>query len=176
MGIVTRILAMGTFVVFGYMKGFQPVAGYNYGAKNYERLDEATKVSLKWSTWFCGMAALIMIVFANPIVSAFSKDDAAVIEIGSRALRANGMMFVFFGFQMVYGTLFLALGKAREEGILSISRQGIFFIPTILILPQVIGLSGVVYGQAVADLFSVILTVLLALKLKKKLLGLKSAA
>lgn len=174
MGIVTRIFAMGTYVVFGYTKGFQPVAGYNYGAKNYERLNEATRVSLKWSTWFCGIAALIIIVFANPIISAFSKDDAAVIDIGSRALRANGIMFIFFGFQMVYVSLFLALGKAREGGILSMSRQGIFFMPVILILPRVIGLIGIVYAQATADLLTVILTAVLALKLKKELTALKS--
>lgn len=83
----------------------------------------------------------------------------------------DGRMFVFFGFQMVYGTLFLALGKAKEGGILSISRQGIFFIPVILILPHVIGLNGVIYSQAIADLLTVILTAVLAVKLKKELKG-----
>lgn len=72
---------------------------------------------------------------------------------------------------MVYGTLFLALGKAKEGGILSISRQGIFFIPVILILPHVIGLNGVIYSQAIADLLTVILTAVLAVKLKKELKG-----
>lgn len=171
MGIVTRILALGTFVVFGYMKGFQPVAGYNYGAKNYGRLNEATRVSLQWATWFCGIMALIMIMFPGTIVSLFSKNDAMVINIGGRALRAGGIMFVFFGFQMVYGTLFLALGKAKEGGILSISRQGIFFIPIILILPHVIGLNGVIYSQAIADLLTVVLTAVFAVKLKKELIS-----
>ena len=171
MGIVIRISALGTFVVFGYMKGFQPVAGYNYGAKNYDRLNEATRVSLKWATWFCGVMALVMIMFPGAIVSLFSKNDAMVIDVGSRALRANGIMFVSFGFQMVYGTLFLALGKAKEGGILSISRQGIFFIPAILILPHIVGLNGVVYSQAIADLLTVILTAVLAVKLKKELIG-----
>ena len=80
-------------------------------------------------------------------------------------------MFVFFGFQMVYGTLFLALGKAKEGGILSISRQGIFFIPIILILPHVIGLNGVIYSQAIADLLTVVLTAVFAVKLKKELIS-----
>ena len=174
MGIVTRIFALGTFVVFGYMKGFQPVAGYNYGAKNYDRLSEAIRVSLIWATWFCGIMALIMIVFPGAIVSLFSKNDAMVIDIGSRALRANGIIFIFFGFQMMYGSLFLALGKAKEGGILSMSRQGIFFIPVIFILPSLIGLNGVIYAQPIADLLTVILTAILAIKLHKELNTLKS--
>lgn len=173
MGIVTRILAVGTFVVFGYMKGFQPVAGYNYGAKNYDRLDEAIRVSLKWSTCFCCVAALLMLILPGAIVSLFSKNDAMVIDIGSKALRANGVIFMFFGFQMVYGSLFLALGKAKEGGVLSMSRQGIFFIPAILILPKLIGLNGVIFAQPIADLLSVILTAALAIIFHKKLRYLK---
>jgi putative MATE family efflux protein len=174
MGIVTRILGLGTFVIFGYMKGFQPVAGYNYGAKNYDRLNEATRVSLKWTTWFCGIMGLIMIVFPGTIVSFFSKNDAMVIDIGGRASRASGIMFIFFGFQMVYGSLFLALGKAKEGGILSISRQGIFFIPVILALPKLLGLNGVIYAQPVADLLTIILTAVFAIKLHKELNTLKN--
>jgi len=174
MGIVTRVLAMGTYVVFGYTKGFQPVAGYNYGAKNYDRLTEATLTSLKWTTWFCGIVALILIIFPSQIVSLFSKNDALVTEIGSRALRANGIVFFLFGFQIVFGTLFLALGKAREGGILSISRQGIFFIPVIFILPHLIGLNGVIYAQPIADLLSIILTAIFAVKLKKEINILRS--
>jgi putative efflux protein, MATE family len=173
MGIVTRILAVGTFVVFGYMKGFQPVAGYNFGAKNYDRLNEAIRVSLIWATCFCGLAALLMLVFPGTIVSLFSKNDAAVIDIGSQALRANGLIFIFFGFQMVYGSLFLALGKAKEGSILSMSRQGIFFIPAILILPSLLGLNGIIYAQPIADLLTVILTAILAVILHKKLRNLK---
>ncbi len=173
MGIVTRVFVLVSYVIFGYSKGFQPVAGYNYGAKNYDRLDEAAKISVKWTTWFCIIASLILIVFASPIVSLFSK-DTIVIDISSRALRANGIMFIFFGFQMVYASLLLAMGKAKEGAILSMSRQGIFFIPAILILPHVIGLNGVIYSQAIADLLTVILTVILALRLKKELKILKS--
>ncbi len=122
-GVVARIMTMGTYVVFGYMKGFQPVAGYNYGAKNYERLQEATKVSLRWTTIFCGVVALFMIVVPEQILSLFGRNDAALIDIGGRALRASGVVFTFFGFQMVYMALFLALGYGREGGLLSISSR-----------------------------------------------------
>lgn len=70
-GVVTRIMAIGTYVVFGFMKGFQPVAGYNYGAKKYSRLNEAIKVSLKWPTVFCAVVALLLIIIPEPIISLF---------------------------------------------------------------------------------------------------------
>ena len=75
-GVVTRLITLGTYVVFGYMKGFQPVVGYNYGAKNYDRVREATKVSLIWATVFCAIMALLMIVIPKQIVSLFSENDS----------------------------------------------------------------------------------------------------
>lgn len=175
MGIVTRILAMGTYIVFGYMKGFQPVAGFNYGAKRYDRLKEAVRVSLKWATTFCMITAVVLLVFAPYIVSAFSQGDSTVIEIGSAALRANSILFVFFGFSSVYMSLFLALGKGKEGSILSMSRQGLFFIPTILIMPLLLGLNGVIYAQPLADLFTVILTLILSVRLNKSMKYLETA-
>ena len=168
-GVVARVLTMGTYVVFGYMKGFQPVAGYNYGAKRYDRLKEATRVSLIWSTAFCAVAALVMIVIPEQIVSLFSVGDVAMIELGGKALRANGIVFVFFGFQMVYIALFLALGKGLPGGLLSVSRQGVFFFPAILFLPRMLGLQGVIWAQPAADALTVLLTVILARRLHKEM-------
>ncbi|AGY75433.2 MATE family efflux transporter [Clostridium autoethanogenum DSM 10061] len=168
-GVVTRIMALGSYVVFGFMKGYQPVAGYNYGAKNYDRLNEATKVSLKWATIFCTVIALILIMVPDQIVSLFSKNDAVLINIGGRALRANGIIFILFGFEQVYMCLFLALGMGKEGGILSISRQGMFFIPAILVMPQFLGIEGVIWAQPAADLLTVILTALFMLGVNKKL-------
>ncbi|HBK68379.1 MAG TPA: MATE family efflux transporter, partial [Firmicutes bacterium] len=172
-GVVTRIMTLGTYVVFGYMKGFQPVAGYNYGAKNYDRLNEATKVSLKWATIFCATVALLIIIIPKQIISLFSENDRALIDIGVRALRANGIIFPLYGFQMVYMALFLAMGRGKEGGLLSISRQGLFFIPAILIMPHLFGLEGVIWAQPSADLLSVVLTAVLALGLNKKIKAFK---
>jgi putative MATE family efflux protein len=168
MGIVTRVFAIITYVVFGYSKGFQPLAGFNYGAKKIDRLKEAVSVSLKWTTWFCGISALLIIVFSNSIVSLFSN-DRAVIVIGSKALIANSIIFISFGFQTIYISLFLALGKAKEGGILSMGRQGIFFIPVIFILPSIMGIYGVIYAQLIADLLTTLLTIILAVSLTKKI-------
>lgn len=169
MGVVTRIFAIGSYAVFGYVKGLQPVAGYNFGAMRYDRLREAIRVSLKWSTWFCGILSLSFVIFSVPIVSLFSKNDPLLVNIGSRALRANGILFALFGFQMVYATVFLALGRARQGGVLSISRQGIFFIPAILVLPRLMGLSGVIYAQPAADLMTILLSAVFAIGLHREL-------
>ena len=171
MGIVTRVFAIVTYVVFGYSKGFQPLAGFNYGAKKIDRLKEAVSVSLIWTTWFCGISALLIIVFSNAIVALFSN-DSAVIAIGSRALIANSILFISFGFQTIYISLFLALGKAKEGGVLSMGRQGIFFIPVMFVLPSIIGIDGVIYTQVIADILTTLLTAILAVSLKKEINGL----
>ncbi|NMM64318.1 MATE family efflux transporter [Clostridium sp. P21] len=168
MGIVTRVFAIATYIVFGYSKGLQPIAGYNYGAKNFNRLKEIMKVSIIQTTVFCIIAAILMSVGSNEIMSIFSSDNS-VKATGSMVLRVNSIAFITFGIQMVYATFFLAFGKGREGGILSICRQGIMFIPVILILPNIIGFNGVIYSQAIADLLTTILTVILAVGLVKKI-------
>lgn len=168
MGVVMRIITVGQGIVFGFIRGFQPIAGFNYGAKLYDRVREALRTVLKWSTWFCGIFAALMIILAPQIISAFSA-DTSVIDIGSKALRVNAISFLFFGFQTAYTVLFLAIGKARQGSILSISRQGIFFIPLILILPHFFGINGVILPQPIADILSVILTAVLAIHINKHL-------
>lgn len=168
MGVVIRVLTIGTYVVFGFMRGFQPVAGFNYGAKLYDRLNEAVRTILKWSTWFCSISAILLIVFAPQLMSAFSTDET-VIEIGINALRANAILFVFYGFQIVYAVLFLAIGKAKQGSIMSIGRQGLFFIPLIFILPRFLGINGVILTQPIADVLSVLLCAVLAVKSNKDL-------
>lgn len=168
MGIITRVFAVATYVVFGYSKGLQPIAGYNYGAKNFNRLKEIMKVSTIQATAFCIIAAILMFIGSNQIMSIFTS-DSLVKSTGSMALKINGMAFLTFGIQMVFATFFLAFGKAREGGILSICRQGIMFIPTILILPSLIGFYGVIYSQAIADVLTTVLTIILAIGLVKKL-------
>lgn len=168
MGIVTRVFAIATYIVFGYSKGLQPIVGYNYGAKNFNRLKEIMKVSIIQTTVFCIIATILMIICSNQIISIFSN-DYLVKTTGSMALRVNGIAFLPFGIQMVFATFFLSLGKGKEGGILSICRQGIMFIPVILILPSLIGFNGVIYSQAIADVLTTVLTVILAIGLVKKL-------
>lgn len=164
MGIVLRIVTLGTNVVFGYMKGFQPMAGFNYGANNILRLRAAIKSCLQWTTGFCILFTIVIFAFASPIVSLFSK-DGQVLAIAVPALRANTVMFFTFGLQFTYSTLYLAMGKALVGGILNICRQGILFIPVILVLPGLWGMNGVMWSQAVADLLTTFVTIYFAVKI-----------
>ena len=169
MGVVTRLISMGSLSVFGFIKGFQPIAGYSYGAKKFDRLREAIKTSILWSTVFCVIFGLVLALFPAAIVSRFTKGDTEMIRIGAASLRANGISIMLFGFYTVYSSLFLALGKGREGFILGACRQGICFIPVILLLPIVWGLNGIMYAQPIADMLSAAITVFMAIPLHKKL-------
>lgn len=160
---------MGSLVVFGFIKGFQPIAGYNYGAKKFERLYEAIKTTIIWSTIFCVIYGAVVSIFSHSIISQFTKDDLELIEVGEKALIAGGISFFLFGFYTVYSSLFLALGKGKEGFILGSCRQGLCFVPVILIGTTAFGLNGIIYSQAIADVLSVIITVLMAIQLHKEL-------
>lgn len=168
MGAVTRIMSVGTYVVFGFLKGFQPFAGYNYGAGQYKRLKKSIWLCIVWSTAFCMAAAIFLILFATPIVSLFGT-DAAMVSLASRALKLNALLFITFGFQMVYATLYLAIGKSLIGSVLSLSRQGIFFFPLILLLPRLFGLSGLICVQPAADLFTAAITAAFSVKIGREL-------
>lgn len=164
MGAVTRIMTVVTYVVFGFLKGFQPFAGYNYGAKKFDRLQKSIKLCMAWSTVFGVIAAIILVVFANPIVSLFGT-DTEMIDLAGKALRLNAILFITFGFQMVYATLYLAIGKSLVGSVLSLSRQGIFFFPLVFILPRLFGLTGVIWVQPMADFFTTMITTIFAIKI-----------
>jgi putative MATE family efflux protein len=161
MGAVTRIIAMGSLMVFGFIKGFQPVAGYSFGAGNYQRLHDATRISLKWATLFCTVYGSTAALFAKPLITTFTTGDTEMIAAGTTALRANGLSFIFFGISAVYSSLFLAIGKGKTGFILGACRQGICFVPLILLLPQLAGKYGIFYAQPAADLLTVLVTFLI---------------
>ena len=169
MGAVTRITSMGTLVVFGFLKGFQPIAGFSYGAKNFARLREAIKTSILWSTCFCVVVGLLMIIFPEQIISQFANGNVKMLSAGQKSLMANGLSFFLFGFYTVYSSLFLALGKGTAGFVLGACRQGICFVPVILFLPIVWGMNGILYAQPIADVLSAIITIFMAIHLHKEL-------
>lgn len=169
MGVVTRLISMGSLSVFGFIKGFQPIAGYSYGAKKINRLREAIRTTILWSTIFCVIFGLVLVLFPVAIVSQFTKGDTDMIRIGAASLTANGITIMLFGFYTVYSSLFLALGKGREGFLLGVCRQGICFIPVILLLPSVWGLNGILYAQPISDVLSGVITVCMAIPLHRKL-------
>jgi putative MATE family efflux protein len=167
-GITMRVLMLGMMVLFGYGQAFQPVAGYNYGAKKFSRVFEALKFSILVTTVFATFFAIIGMVIPGSIVSIFSNDPE-VIDVGSRALRAVSIFFPSFGFVITFTVLFQALGKGFAAGLLSMSKQGLFLIPAIIVLPRLFELNGVIYAQTIADFFTLFVASILAMMIVKKL-------
>ena len=157
-----------TYVVFGFLKGFQPFAGYNYGAKQFERLKKSIRLCMTWSTVFCVVAAMVLVICSTPIVSLFGT-DTEMVTLASKALKLNAVLFITFGLQMVYASLYLAIGKSLIGSVLSLGRQGIFFFPLIFLLPRIFGLSGVIWVQPMADFFTTIVTIFFAIKINRSL-------
>ena len=159
MGIMLRVTAVGLYIVFGFTKGLLPVIGINYGAGNMQRVKEAVRITNKWGSVFCTAFALILIGTYPFIVKLFSHNASAFLkDTAAKALIYNGIVFIFFAYQSVYCAAFSAMGKAKEGGLLNLSRQGLFFIPFIFILPKFFGLTGVLFVQPAADICTVLLT------------------
>ncbi|WP_269477333.1 MATE family efflux transporter [Hominibacterium faecale] len=169
MGVVTRLVSIGSLTVFGFIKGFQPIAGYSYGARKFDRLHKSIRTSILWSTIFCVVLGLVLILFSTSILTQFTTGNVEMVAVGAKALRANGITFMLFGFYTVYSSLFLALGKGKEGFILGACRQGLCFIPVVLILPLFWGINGILYAQPIADVLSAVIAVFMAVHLHRRL-------
>ncbi|GKX28368.1 MATE family efflux transporter [Vallitalea longa] len=167
-GIVSKIFMMGFYALLGYTQGFLPVAGYNYGAKKYQRVLDAIKVSNKVSTIYCVIVFAVFTIFARPIVMIF-RPEPVVADIAIKGLRIWAISMPVLGYSMVINMLFQAIGKAKEAALLSISRQGIMLIPLLLILPKLFDLNGVLSAQPIADVMTFILTMILGIIVNKEL-------
>ncbi|GMQ63219.1 MATE family efflux transporter [Vallitalea maricola] len=174
-GIVSKVFMLGFYALLGYTQGFLPVAGYNFGAKKYQRVLDSTKVSTKVSTIYCIIVFAVFMIFAEPIVMIF-RPEAEVARIAIKGLRIWSISLPLLGYSMVINMLFQAIGKAKEAAILSISRQGIMLIPLILILPSFFNLNGVLLAQPVADVLTFILTGILGIMVNKEIYQLRDGS
>ncbi len=156
--VVSRVVMIGGFVVIGFGQGFQPVCGFNYGAGLYDRVKKVFVFCIKVSTVFMLLYAVIAYVFSESIVSAF-RDDPEVIKVGSEILRYQSLTFFSHGIIIMANMILQNMGKTIKATVLSISRQGLFFIPLIIILPQLFGIKGLEVAQAVADGLAFIITI-----------------
>lgn len=172
MNIMILSTLFGIYFVFGFTKGFMPVVAINYGAKRMDRVKEAIKLTNKWGLIFCIIFGLSLAAGSGLIANAFSNNGSELLlGVAKKALIYNGIIFILFAYQNVYSSAFLAMGKGREGGLLSISRQGLFFIPFILVLPQFWGIIGVLLAQPLADVFTIILIKYFVVKNRRLLLG-----
>lgn len=158
MSIVTRISMFIFSVIVGLGQGFQPMCGFCYGAKLYDRVKEGFWFSTKIGTFFLLFWSVILIIFSGEVVSLF-RDDPEVIAIGILALRYQMIIFPACSFMMMANMMMQTCRKTIRANILAASRQGLFFIPLIFVLPYFYGLFGVEICQAVSDIISLIVTI-----------------
>ena len=159
MSIVTRVTMFANSALIGFGQGFQPVCGMNYGAGKYSRVREAFWFCVKGATVFLIAVSIAGFLFAEPIVTLFRKDDIDVIRIGTLALRLQCIVFPFGAWIVMCNMMLQSIGKAVRASIVAAARQGLFFIPLILILPRIFGLFGVQVCQTVSDVFSLMLSI-----------------
>ncbi len=176
MGTAMRILAIGALMVFGFIKGFQPIAGFSYGARNFDRLRDVTRTAIWWTTTFCAIIGAFLIALRTPIMAQFAAGNMEMMNIGRTALTAHSAALVTFGFYTVCSCLFLALGRARAGLFLGICRQGICLIPAIIIMPTIWGLNGVLYAQPVADVIASIIAAVMTLRLQRDIRSMRDGA
>ncbi len=173
MSIVGKIRMFAYSVVMGYGQGFQPVCGFNYGAKKYGRVKQAFKFSVVVTTCFLIVAGVCVHVFAPDLVGLFNDDvpeiRAQVIDIGATTLRFTTLTFPLVGFMILSNMMMQNLSMVFRASFLAISRQGLFYIPLVLILPHIVGFVGIQMCQAISDLISFVVTVILAVGVIKEL-------
>ena len=168
MSVVTRALMLLSSALIGFGQGYQPVCGFNYGARLYGRVKEGYFFCVKYGTIFLTGAAILCIAFAPQIIR-FFRDDPDVVAVGAVALRAQAVTLPLMATIVLSNMMLQSTGKGVKASITSSARNGIFFIPLILILPRVLGLFGVEITQACADALSFLLTVPLAASELKKM-------
>lgn len=156
-GIISRMLMFALFPVLGITQGFLPIAGYNYGAENYGRVRESINKAILYAGALAIIIFIIILVFAQPIVSVFTK-DAAIIKDTPGALRWVFAASPIIAVQLIGAAYFQAAGKPIKALMLTLSKQGFFLIPLVLILPQFLGIFGVWVAFPIADVLSTIVT------------------
>lgn len=161
MSVVTRVLMLLSSAMIGFGQGYQPVCGFNYGAGLYARVKEGFYFCVKYGTIFLTAMSALCLAFAPQIVG-FFRDDPAVIAVGTVALRAQAVTLPLMATIVLANMMLQSMGKGLKASITSSSRNGIFFIPLILILPRFFGLFGVEITQACADALSFMLAVPIA--------------
>lgn len=158
MGVVQRISMFGASTMLGFGQGFQPVCGFNYGAKRYDRVKKGFWFSVKISTAGLFIISALGFAFAPQLIALF-RNDPEVIACGSLALRFQCMTLPLHGWIVMCNMMEQSIGRTVPATFLSVARQGLFFIPLILILSSVFGLLGVQMTQACADLLTFLCTI-----------------
>lgn len=154
-GICVKVNSFIAMTLFGISQGFMPVAAFNYGAGNHKRVFSAFKIILRAELIVSGVSAVLCLLFARQIVSVFCSDPE-IIDIGVRAMTAFAAGAIPLAIAFLTDSLFLSIGKAKASMLLATSRQGFIFVPAILLANMFLGLDGILWSSAAADMLCLI--------------------
>lgn len=168
-GIVMKINMILTSIIIGIAAGSQPIIGYNYGAKNYDRVKKTLKMVLGISTIVSVVSFILFQTIPETLISIFGSGDELYNEFACLTFRIFLMLTVCNGIQIASGIFFQAVGKPAKSAFITLSRQILFFVPAGIILTKHIGVMGVLYAGPVADALAFIVAVILLIFEVKKL-------
>lgn len=166
-GVVQRLILIGSYIIMGFMQGYQPIASYAFGAKDEDRFHESVRFSLKSSLLLTIVIAILYIALSRPLISVFNQNPV-VIDYGMKLLISQVILYPAFGLCYMLTITFQTIGSANYGLFLASIRQGLFYIPFILILPKMLGVNGIYFSQPAADVLTLIVC-LLSIKPMKKI-------
>ena len=166
-GIVNRIIFLFVMIIMGFNQGMQPIDGYNFGARLYPRVTEVTKLTMKWAIGVATTGFLLCQLFPTLIVNMFTTDDE-LVKAAVFGLHIVFAVFPIVGFQMVATNFFLSIGMSKKAIFLSLTRQMLFLIPCLIVLPRFFGTLGVWISMPVADTIATVVTAIVLVNQFKK--------
>jgi putative MATE family efflux protein len=149
-GIINRVLMFANFPVLGITQGFVPIAGYNYGARLKDRVHFAIRLALRSSTAIAFCIFLVIMVFTSSLVRVFTEDQELISQ-SIPAMRKTFLATPLLAFSLIGSAYFQAIGKPKPALLLALSKQGIFLVPLVILMPMVFGLEGIWYAFPMAD-------------------------
>ncbi len=167
-GIINRIAFIFVMITIGVNQGMQPIAGYNYGAMKFDRMMRVLKYAVICGTCVTTVGLIVGQFFPEQCVRLFTSDET-LISLSVHAMRLTTVSFPIIGFQMVVANFFQSIGKAKVSVFLSLSRQLVFLIPMLLVLPTLYGVDGVWYSMPVADTISALVTAIIMYLFMRKI-------
>jgi putative MATE family efflux protein len=165
-GVVQRLILIGCYVVMGFMQGYQPVASYAFGARNEDRFHASVRFSLKASLLLTVVVEVVYILLSKPLIMLFNSNPS-VIGYGAKLLISQVALYPAFGLCYMMTITYQTIGASRYGLFLSLIRQGLFYVPFILVLPRRFGVTGIYFAQPAADLLTILVCVLSVRPMKK---------
>ena len=167
-GVCTKIMMFPFGIILGFGNGFQPVAGFNWGAKRYDRVSDSYRFSSRVSLIGSAIMAALLIIFADPIIVLFAGEDPQMRQVGALCMRLQCYALPIHAWVAIVNMLCVALGNAKGAFLLATARQGSCFIPIIHLMTWIWKENGIAAVQAVADVLTLVMAIPLAVYMTKK--------